>query len=266
MKAALRRSQGGESHVRRTRGERSPHERALLRVCGLAAVNALFETDPGRVERLFFEPRLRVEASRFCAALANVRKPYREVEAGELARIAGTILHGGIAAIAHPGPLGILDPVEASGWARDGKPLLVLDGIGNPHNLGAIARTAAFFGIERIVLAERPDQALPSDASYRVAEGGLDQLTLYRAALPGALDYLRPSYRIVGTALGNGAILAGRGIGKPMALILGNEEQGLAATTLAACDEIVTITGGGRVQSLNVAAAAAILIYLSTHR
>jgi TrmH RNA methyltransferase len=51
-----------------------------------------------------------------------------------------------------------------------------------------------------------------------------------------------------------------------MALILGNEEQGLAAATLAACDEIVTIPGGGRIQSLNVAAAAAILIYLSTRR
>lgn len=238
----------------------------MLRVCGLAAVQALFETDPGRVERLFFEPRLRVEAIRFCAALANVHKPYRAVEADELARIAGTILHGGIAAITQPGPLGIFDPAQAPSWTRDGKPLLVLDGIGNPHNLGAIARTAAFFGIERILLADRPDQALPSDASYRVAEGGLDRLTLYRAALPATLDNLRPSYRIIGTALGHGANLAVRGVGKPMALILGNEEQGLAPTTLAACDEIVTIPGGGRVQSLNVAAAAAILIYLSTHR
>ncbi|MBV8737586.1 MAG: hypothetical protein JO007_10070 [Alphaproteobacteria bacterium] len=46
-----------------------------------------------------------------------------------------------------------------TGWARDDKPILVLDGIGNPHNLGAIARTAAFFGIERLVLADCPEQA-----------------------------------------------------------------------------------------------------------
>src|ERR671922_49253 len=48
---------------------------------------------------------------------------------------------------------------------------------------------------------------------------------------------------------------------RPVALILGNEEEGLGAATLAACDEVVTIPGSGRVQSLNVSAAAAILIH-----
>ena len=236
----------------------------MLRVCGLAAVRALFETDPGRVERLFFEPRLRGEAGKFCSVLARARKPYREIDTAELARVAGTVLHGGIAAIARPRPLGALDPAAAPGWAQDGKPLLILDGIGNPHNLGAIARTAAFFGIERMLLTDRPEQALPSDASYRVAEGGLDHLILYQARLPGDLASLRPAYRVVGTALGSGTPWAARGGGKPAALILGNEEEGLDLTILAACDEVVTIPGSERVQSLNVAAAAAILIYLAT--
>lgn len=249
-----------EGSHRRRAGARL-HQRALLRVCGLAAVGALFERDPGRVERLYFEPRLRGAVGPFCAALAHARKPYREVDAAELARVGGTVLHGGVAAIARPQPLAAFDAAMASGWARDGKPLLVLDGIGNPHNLGAIARTAAFFGIERIVLADRPDQALPSDASYRVAEGGLDQLTLYRAPLPAALPELRHAYHIVGTALDSGAGWGGRGAGKPPALVLGNEENGLDASTLALCDEVVTIPGSGRVQSLNVASTAAILLY-----
>ncbi len=179
-----------EDDRRRTRGGQLLHEGTLLRVCGLAAVRALFETDPGRVERLFFEPRLRGEAGRFCAVLARARKPYREIDASELARVAGTVLHGGIAAIARPRPLGAFDPAAAPGWARDEKPLLILDGIGNPHNLGAIARTAAFFGIERMLLADRPEQALPSDASYRVAEGGLEHLSLYQATLPASLGGL----------------------------------------------------------------------------
>jgi RNA methyltransferase, TrmH family len=251
-------------HRRRARGGRLLHERTLVRVCGLAAVSALFARDPGRVERLFFEPRLRGEVGGFCAALARAHKPYREVDAAELARVAGTVLHGGIAVIARPRPLGAFDPAAAPGWARDGKPILVLDGIGNPHNLGAIARTAAFFGIERMLLADRPDQALPSDASYRVAEGGLDHVTLYQAPLPGTLAVLRQGYRIVGTALGRGAPLAGHDGNKPPALILGDEEKGLDPATLAACDEVVTIPGTGRVQSLNVAAAAAILIYRLT--
>jgi RNA methyltransferase, TrmH family len=241
-----------------------PHQRTLLRVCGLAAVAALCARDPDRIERLYFEPRLRGEVGPICAALARAHKPYREVEAAELARIAGTVLHGGVAVIARPRPLAVFDAAMAPAWARDGKPLVVLDGVGNPHNLGAIVRTAAFFGVERILLADRPEQALPSDASYRVAEGGLDQVTLYRAPLPQALAALRQSYRIVGTALGRGVPLAAYRGAKPTVLVLGNEEQGLGAATFAACDELVTIPGAGRVQSLNVAAAAAILLYALT--
>src|SRR5271166_3336375 len=243
---------------------RPPHERELLRICGLGAVRALFDRDPGRVERLFFEPALRGELDACCQELARARKPYRQVDSAELARVAGTVLHGGTVAIARPHPLAALDPKAAQAWARDGKPLLVLDGIGNPHNLGAIARSAAFFGVDRIVLADRPDQALPSDASYRVAEGGLEYITLYRARLPGALQELRRCYRILGTSLQTAAAPIDRGRSDAVALILGNEETGLDPATSAACDELVTIPGSGRVQSLNVAAAAAILIYLLT--
>ena len=243
---------------------RPPHERQRLRICGLAAVRALFERDPERVERLFFEPGLTREVGALCRILANARKPYRTIEGAELARVAGTVLHGGVVAIARPRPICELDPEEAGEWSRDGKPLVILDGVGNPHNLGAIARTAAFFSVERMVLADRADQALPSDAAYRVAEGGLEHLTLYRARLPAALSRLRPSYRILGTALGGGTNLVERTGGGPVALILGNEETGLDPATLAACDEVVMIPGSGYVQSLNVASAAAILIYLLT--
>jgi RNA methyltransferase, TrmH family len=248
------------------RGGRERPERELLRVCGLAAATALFERDPGRVERLFFEPRLRGVVGDFCAVLARARKPYREVDAAELARVAGTVLHGGIAAIARPRLLATFDPAQIPRWVRDGKSILVLDGVGNPHNLGAIARTAAFFGIARIVLADRPEQALPSDASYRVAEGGFEHVALFRAPLPAALRDLRAAYRVVGTAPGRGESLAEPKANKPVAIVLGNEATGVEPATLARCHEIVTIPGGGNMQSLNVAAAAAILIYALSRR
>jgi RNA methyltransferase, TrmH family len=243
---------------------RPPHERERLRICGLAAVRALFERDPERVERLFFEPGLTREVGALCRVLSNAHKPYRAVDGAELARVAGTVLHGGVVAIARPRTICELDPDEAREWSRDGKPLIILDGVGNPHNLGAIARTAAFFGVERMVVADRPDQALPSDAAYRVAEGGLEHLALYRGRLPAALSALRPSYRILGTALAGGSNPVERIGSGPIALILGNEEAGINPATLAACDEVVRIPGSGRVQSLNVASAAAILIYLVT--
>jgi TrmH RNA methyltransferase len=174
------------------------------------------------------------------------------------------VLHGGAVAIARPRPLVDLDLASVRTWAQDGKPLLVLDGIGNPHNLGAIARSAAFFGLTKILLADRPDQALPSDAAYRVAEGGLEYMAVYRASLPDALRALRQAYRIVGTSLAGGSTDLEPTGDRPVALVLGNEKIGLDAATLALCDQVVKIPGSGHVQSLNVASAAAILIYLLT--
>jgi TrmH RNA methyltransferase len=237
------------------------HERDLLCVCGLAAVEALFASDAARVERLFFEPHLARALAVPRRALAKMHKPYREVAADELARIAGTMRHGGVVAVARPKPPLPLDPKLTAGWARDGRPILILDGIGNPHNLGAIVRSAAYFGVARIILAERPDQALPSAASYRIAEGALDRVMLYRAPLLEALPALKRGYRIVGTALADGVPPAELRRDRPVALILGNEESGVDPAVLALCDMVVTIPGSGQVQSLNVAAAAAVLFY-----
>jgi TrmH RNA methyltransferase len=256
--------------VRRGRAERQeareppPHQRRLLRICGLAAVLALFERAPERVERLFFEPRLGPDLDACCRLLGAARKPYRAADRATLARIGGTVRHGGVVAVARPQPLGSFGRGEPSRWARSGKPILVLDGVGNPHNLGAIARTAAFFGLERLVLADRPEQALPSDSSYRVAAGGFEQLRLYRAPMPSALDELRQGYAIVGTAPGGSQAPPARRGGRPAALVFGNEEHGLDAATRAACETIAAVPGSGAVESLNVAAAAAILLYLVT--
>jgi RNA methyltransferase, TrmH family len=251
------------NELRENRGvaDKPEHRRSLIRVCGLAAVRALFARDPDRVERLFFTAALQPLLGPQCQTLAQAHRPYRQLDADELVRVAGTVLHGGVVAVAQPQPVRELDARDAAAWSRGGGLLLILDGVGNPHNLGAIARSAAFFGVERLVLADRPEQALPSDASYRVAEGGLDHLLLYRARLPSALTALTPAYRILATAPHGGRSAHTRRGDRPAALILGNEESGLDPATLAACDDIVTIPGSSKVQSLNVATVAAILLY-----
>jgi RNA methyltransferase, TrmH family len=240
----------------------------LARIAGLPAVTALFATAPERVERLFYNATLKPKVGAFCAALARARKPYRLVGDDELQRVAGSTMHGGIVALAQPAAVPVLDPADAEAWARDGEPLVILDGVGNPQNLGAIARSAAFFGVKRLLLSDHPSQALPSDAAHRIAEGGLDYLALYRVAhLPAVLKRLRPHFHVVGTALGQGqpldAIVATE---RPLALVFGNEEQGLGTATLKACESVATIAGAGAVQSLNVSASAAIFLYAAATR
>lgn len=259
-----------EAHTRPIRNsvsletsEGSAPER-LLRIAGLPAVAALFKSSPERVLRLFYEDRLVPEVGRLCSLMAKLRRPYRCVDTAELTKIAGTALHGGLVAIAKPRPVESFDPVKAQQWAASRQALIVLDGIGNPHNLGAIARTLAFFGFERLVMSDHPEQAGLSDAAYRVAQGGLDALEVYRATqLPAMLQALKPAYRVIGTALTrHGLPLETVGDDpRPVALVLGNEEHGLPRATLAACDAIITLQGAGAVQSLNVAATAAILAY-----
>ena len=249
--------------ARQTRVVSHASTKRLLRVGGLPAVSALFAVSPERVEQLFFDQRTKPHVGAFCTKLARMRKPYRLIGANELGRVAGTMLHGGVVALAQPRPVPPLDPVMVKEWADDGRLLLLLDGVGNPHNLGAIARTAAFFGVPRIVLSDHPAQAGPSDASYRVAEGGLEYVELYRGLrFAQMLHDLRACYRVVGAATDKGQSLSALRPGKrPFALILGNEQRGVLRATLEACDEIVTIPGSGLVQSLNVAATAAILLH-----
>ena len=258
---------GARASRKPARGAPAPtptrHSGDVLRVAGLRAVTALFESDPGRVERLFFLPGQQEAAAPFAALLARARKPYRAVDADELARIAGSAMHGGIVAIARPRPVLSFDPAQVERWARRERLIVLLDGVSNPHNFGAIARTAAFFGVARLILSDHPAQALPSDAACRVAEGGLDRLDLVRAPFPAALAAIGRSFRTVATAL----TPAARPLGevprdRPVALVFGNEERGLSPATLAACAHVACIPGSGGVQSLNVAAASAIAIHL----
>jgi len=239
----------------------------LNRIAGLAAVAALFRHDARRAQRLYFSEPMKEAAGPFCARMAQMHRPYRMVSADELTRVAGTVLHGSIVAVAHQKPVTELDLAEAARWSVAGEPLFILDGIGNPHNLGAIVRTLGFFGLKRLLLSDHPDQAGLSDAAYRVAEGGLEVVTVHRFGhLARNLKRLKPHYRVVGTALADDAPTIDElpADPRPLALVLGNEERGLPSQTLAACELIATIPGGGAVQSLNVSASAAILIHAMT--
>jgi TrmH RNA methyltransferase len=190
------------------------------------------------------------------------------LEPAELQKVAGTIHHGGIVAIVEQQGLRAPTVEDVAKWARTHAPLLLLDRVGNAHNLGAIARTAAFFGVENIIVADHPQQALPGEAAHRVAEGGLESVEIFAVKdMAGFCRELAVHYRVFGTAVIGAVPLRKTTKGdasntaKPVALVLGNEEHGLAPEVAKACTTLVTIPGCGRVESLNVSAAAAVLCW-----
>ena len=231
------------------------------RIAGIAAVEALFAKRPEDVLRLFYVPQRRKEAGPLCKLMAASRKPYREVPPEELSRIAGTGHHGGIVAVALIRPVPELaTPFPAV--LLQGRVLPVLDAVGNPHNLGAIARSAAFFGCTGMLISGDPRQAGLSDAAYRTAEGGLEHLALHRVPnLAVALRAMAPRFTTVAAVAKGGLPPEKLPRNKPFALLLGNEEEGATPQAVAACAQRVTLPGAGHVESLNVSVAAAVLIH-----
>ena len=233
------------------------------RICGANAVAAVFARRPEAVRRLFYTAAMKEIAGPLCAEMAKLRRPYRLLEPEEIARAAGGVHHGGIVAVAEPRRIDIIDFVRPPKM----KLLVVLDRVSNPHNLGAIARSAAFFGAGGLLFHEVPGQAWPSDAAYRTAEGGLEYLGLHKTRnLPKALAALEPHYRTVAATLTPDAMpLQSLPRDRPVALVLGNEEVGVSVSATEACRRRVRILGAGPVQSLNVAQAAAVLLAALTN-
>ena len=244
-------------------GSRSGPARDELKLCGLAAVQARFARDPGSIQRLFFDYATGRKIGIMCKVLAQAKKVYRCVEPPELEKIAGSVHHGGIVAVVAPPALREAKADDVRRWAKNREAVLVLDRIGNAHNLGAIARTAAYFGVPRIVIPADAGAARPTDAAHRVAEGGFEHLEVWQTK--ALIDFVRElaaaGYDVIGGATRGGRPEMRPGPGKPVALVLGNEEQGLAPEVAAACTRLVTIPGRGKIESLNVSVAAAVLMW-----
>lgn len=238
-----------------------------LVICGLKAVRSRFETDSNSVKRLFFNRTIAPAIGDICRWMAAERLVYRCVESEELELIGGTVHHGGIVVVVDAPQLRAPRIDEIRQWAGEDQTLLVLDCISNVHNLGAIIRTAAYFGVTKLILPDHPQAALPTEATYRVAEGGLDHVQVFLVTdLVGFIQAIRQYYLVVGAASHDGKPGINLSGDRPCALVLGNEEQGLDQEVAANCHSLVTIPGSQFVESLNVSAAAAVLMWEITSR
>ncbi|MBX7193237.1 MAG: RNA methyltransferase [Sandaracinaceae bacterium] len=238
-------------------------------VFGLRACLAVLATRPQAIREVLVSADQR-DAAR--ALIAHARGHARELPDRELERVAETSHHEGVVVRTAPRAWAsgkelraLLDPRNVD-MRREGarpKVAVALDRVRNPYNIGAILRSAAFFGIDVAVLgAPAPHPALPPDAA-RVAEGGAEHLVLSRTTdLAETLAQLKKvGVRIYGAENDGAHDVTTFTIERPCVLVLGHEREGISPRVREQCDAMLAIRGTGAIQSLNVSIAASLLIH-----
>ena len=246
-----------------------------LAVCGLNAIRALSDVNPGKINRLFLrEDRLPL-FTKLCKSLAERKRPYKICENDELEKICKTSHHQGIVAMIYDPVIEGATPEDIDKWAAERKTGLLLYNIGNDHNLGAIVRSAAFFDASPVVITEQiaaegePKPKSLTTAAYRAAEGGMEYVEFLS---------VRRSEAFLKSASGNLFIIGAdprsririRDIPQiiknqktktqGIVLVIGNEETGLSEEVKEQCSVLARIPGTGVIESLNAAQAATLFL------
>jgi 23S rRNA (guanosine2251-2'-O)-methyltransferase len=182
--------------------------------------------------------------------------PIERIEA-----IADDALHQGVAARVRIAPRLSETDIAARDWALDSI-VVVIDGVTDPHNLGALARTAEAAGAEAL-LTRRHRAAPVGKVAVKASAGALIHLPIAEVAnLPRAIGLLKDAgFWVVGLdASGTTSVYDDPPDGR-LALVLGAEGEGLSRLVRESCDDLLAIPLHGRVESLNVSVAAGVALF-----
>ncbi len=232
------------------------------RLYGLNACLAAFAKRPDALRKVYLtEARIPALKAVLAWCVKN-RIGYRVVEEGDLDKLTASRHHEGVCFDLRRAPALQLEAFLAGLPAAPAASLLLwLDGVGNPHNLGALLRSAAHFGV-RAVITPRAASLDVSGAAARVAEGAAEVVPVVQADdAAAALALLRAQgYALAATVPRAGSPLYGSTLPARLVLVFGAEGEGMGAGLIETADLRLTIPGSGAIESLNVAASVAVLL------
>lgn len=248
-----------------------------LAICGFEAVKALEKNNADAIRRLYFTEDRAPLFGGLCKSLAKKRIPYNQVEAADLEKLCGSVHHQGVVAFIDQPAIERLSKADVDGWIERDENALLLDRIGNANNLGAIIRSAAFFGVKNIVIPLDEAAATVTTSTYRVAKGGMERVKVWTVqSMTRLLQDLKGRMVRFGTdvrcsipisRMNELRSVKGTDRKLPAAIVLGNEEHGISDEIKENCDHLVIIPSpADDIESLNVAQAAAIILYELTRR
>ncbi len=232
---------------------------------GFHAVGVRLKTAPKSIVEIYFEPTRRDARMRqFIERVKESGVRLIEADGMRLSKLCGSHGHQGVAArveaVAQVTSLDeLLEQVEARG---ESPLLLVLDGITDPHNLGACLRVADGAGAHAVIAPK--DHAAGINATVaKVASGASESMPYFMVTnLARTLNELKErNIWIIGTSDDAPKTLYQVDLKGPVALVLGAEGDGMRQRTRKTCDELVSIPMRGAVESLNVSVASGVCLY-----
>jgi TrmH RNA methyltransferase len=247
----------------RTAHPRREQRQSEMRVFGLHACLAVFGRRRAAIRKVYLDKdRLGALREVIAHCVAN-RIGYRLLPGEELEKLTKSQHHEGVCFEVLRAPLQSLDDALAA-LAPDAPAWFAwLDGVGNPHNLGAMLRTAAHFGCAGLILSRDAGLGL-SGAACRVAEGGAEAVPLIGIDdADRAIAILhRHRFSLLATVVRGGDDVFAAPMPERAVIVMGAEEAGMSDALRARCDARVGIPGSGVVESLNVSAAFAVFAAL----
>lgn len=231
----------------------------------IAGKNVVFEVLKAgrrRVFKVYWSRKARDEKSEMLKQLIDSKKiPFVEIPSSQIDQLTNFSEHQGVAAEVADFQYADLESVVAQA-KKDPKGgfLLLLDEIQDPHNVGAIIRTAHLCGASAVILLKHR-QALITNAVCKAAAGAQEYLPIVKETnLVNTVNYLKENDFIIYGTEGDGKNIYQEKLQFPLCLILGGEGKGLRRLTKENCDALVTIPMEGKIDSFNVSVAGGILM------
>lgn len=249
----------------RPKPARAANSAGEMKLYGARTCLAVFENRPRDIIRVYVNQQTLQQAAAILKYCAANSKAYHVVEDEDLARFTEATHHEGMAMLVRRrkavGEGEFFKRIEAD----PPRPVFFFDGVSNPHNLGAILRTLAHFGISWVLGGQAAVPEL-SPSAMRISEGGGELVNLVRLSSPAATlrRLAKLGWDIVGTSSHHAESINKWKPSPKSVIVLGAEGTGVSKEIDCLCTRRLAIPGTGRVESLNVSVAAGILASRAT--
>ena len=186
----------------------------------------------------------------------------KEVSPQKLDYYCGGANHQGVAVMFAAQEYATVEDILASANERNEEPFIIIcDEIEDPHNLGAIVRTAEACGVHGIIIPKRRSASLNATVA-KAASGALEYMPVARVTnIASTIDELKKRGVWVFGADMDGEDYTRSDFDLPCAIVIGNEGSGIGALTAKKCDKIISLPMCGKINSLNASVAAGVLMY-----